>query len=171
MSYDYDLLYGETPDALGAPTPVFVTFFTDLPLKKQRVLDIGCGQGRDAVFIAKMGHTVTGVDLSPNGICDLNNVAKSQDLPITGIVADITSFEPSGAFDVILIDRTLHMLDADDQSKTLANLLAYVAPRGWVLIADERSNLARFHAVFNADAASWNIMHEKGGTLFLQRAD
>ena len=55
MSYDYDALYARTPDALGAPTRAFVDFFDGYDRPNVRVLDIGCGQGRDALFIARLG--------------------------------------------------------------------------------------------------------------------
>jgi len=75
MSYNYDKLYGETRDALGAPTSIFVDFFDQFDRTNVRVLDVGCGQGRDAIFIARKDHRVVGVDISPNGIRDLQDVA------------------------------------------------------------------------------------------------
>ena len=169
MAYNYDALYGSTPNALGAPTPVFVDFFAGLDGPALRVLDIGCGQGRDALFIARLGHEVVGVDLSPNGIRDLSAAAHRENLPIEAIAADITNFIPEGAFDVLLIDRTLHMLSVTDRLDTLTRLIGHVAPGGWVLIADERSNLAGFKPVFEAHRAGWRIALKAKGNLFLQR--
>ena len=91
MTCDYDRLYGEARDALGNPTSVFVDFFDRLDQPNIRVLDVGCGQGRDAIFIARKGHHVVGVDLSANGIRDLNDAAAQENLPIEGVVADIAS--------------------------------------------------------------------------------
>lgn len=168
MSFDYDQLYRETPQALGAPTQVFVDYFEDIPPPK-RVLDIGCGQGRDALFIAALGHSVVGVDLSPAGIDAMVADAAKQGLDVTGFAKDIRTFEPDGLFDILLIDRTLHMLEIDDQVAVLARLLDHVAPQGDVLIADERSNMAGFRKVFAASARSWDTLRDKGGYLF-QRA-
>ena len=58
MAYDYDKLYRSTPRALGEPTELFVDFFKHQAEESLRVLDVGCGQGRDALFIARMGHCV-----------------------------------------------------------------------------------------------------------------
>ena len=69
-----------------------------------------CRQGRDALFIARHGHHVLGVDLSPTGIRDRTIAAKIEGLPIQGTVADLTTYNPSGFFDIILCDRTLHTL-------------------------------------------------------------
>ena len=92
MTFDYDKLYGEVPDALGAPTPIFVSFFADLTRTGLRVLDVGCGQGRDALFIAQLGHSVVGVDVSPNGIQAMVEAAHRANLSVTGVVADIEAY-------------------------------------------------------------------------------
>ncbi len=169
MAYDYDKLYAETPDALGAPTQVFVDFFASFAPQSARVLDVGCGQGRDALFIARLGHSVVGVDLAAHGIRDLNAAAHAEGLDVTGVVADITGYAPEGDFDVVLIDRTLHMLAAPEAQKVLARLLDHVAPGGWVLIADEPSNMAGYKQVIAAHGGVWATDLAKRGTLFVRR--
>lgn len=170
MSYDYDQLYRETPNALGAPTKAFAEFFKTYDKTNARVLDVGCGQGRDALFIGRLGHRVDGVDLSPAGIADLVADAQREALDVRGDVADITEYQPDGLFDVVLIDRTLHMLDEIPRHAVLTRLLDHVAPKGYLLIADERSNMAGFNAVFIADDREWETLTDKGGILFLRRA-
>lgn len=170
MAYDYDKLYGSTPQALGEPTQVFVDFFERNAAESLRVLDVGCGQGRDALFIARRGHSVVGVDLSPNGIRDLNEAANKENLAIEGVVADISAFDPVGEFDVVLIDRTLHMLPEKDRLDGLARLIAAVPHGGWVLIADEVSNMRGFKDVFAASEQTWETVLDTGSSLFLQRS-
>lgn len=169
MAYDYDNLYGETRDALGEPTSIFVDFFDKLDHQNVRVLDVGCGQGRDAVFIARNGHHVVGVDISENGIRDLKDVATQEGLPIEGIVADISVFRSTGAFDVILIDRTLHMLAHSTRLAVLKTMLDLVNSNGWLLIADETSNIEDFKTVVSAHAANWTTELSRRGYLFLRR--
>lgn len=169
MAYDYDALYETTPQALGEPTRIFVEFFERQKGVALRVLDIGCGQGRDALFIARMGHHVTGVDISPHGIRDLTEAASSENLDIEGHAADIVSFVPEGLFDVILIDRTLHMLPEKERLEVLERLIGFVPKGGWVLIADERVNIKGFKNVIAASAEVWTTELEAGGNLFLRR--
>lgn len=170
MGYDYDKLYADTRNALGAPTSDFVTFFENYGKGGASVLDIGCGQGRDALFIARAGHHVTGVDLSAHGVRDMLDAALAEELSITGIVADITAFQPTGDFDIVLCDRTLHMLTPEDRWSVLARLLDCVVADGWVLIADEPSNIDSFLAVIGAHAQNWTIVRQTRGFLFIQRA-
>ena len=169
MAYNYDKLYGSTQNALGAPTQVFVDFFKKNAGHNLRVLDIGCGQGRDALFIARLCHQVTGVDLSANGIRDLTKAAHVENLRVVGIVADINNYAPEGRFDVVLFDRTLHMLDEAPRLEVLARLIEHLAPEGWVLIADERANMAGFKSILHAGGATWQVALDKGGSYFAKR--
>lgn len=170
MAYDYDKLYGETRDALGHPTSIFVDFFDRFDQQNVRVLDVGCGQGRDALFIARKGHRVVGLDISVNGIRDLKDAAAQEDLPIEGIVADIVTYKPHGIFDVILIDRTLHMLALPERLAVLETFLDHVSESGWLLIADEASNIKDFEAVIAAHGLKWNTNLSQRGYLFVRRS-
>ena len=170
MAYNYDKLYGETPNALGDPTPIFVDFFDKLDQQNCRVLDVGCGQGRDAIFIARQGHAVVAVDISPNGIRDLKDVAAHENLPIEGVVADIAAYTPDGGFDIILIDRTLHMLARPTRRAVLNTMCDHVNKNGWLLIADEAANIEDFKAIFCAHIATWRTEVSRRGYLFMRRS-
>ncbi len=170
MPYDYEKLYHETPDALGEPNRELVAFFEKSIQDKARILDVDCGQGRDALFLARRGHEVVGVDLSHSGIRDMLAVAEKEGLPIEGFVADITAFEPEGEFDVLLIDRTLHMLDEEARHDVLDRLLDQVAEAGRVLIVDEKSNIEGFRRVLAAHHFDWAEDVAKRGYLFVRRS-
>ena len=169
MAYDYDELNRSTPHALGDPTAQFVDFFKDVDGSGLSVLDVGCGQGRDALFIARLGHSVTGVDLSPNGIEQLVAEGAREGLAIKGVVADLTDYVPDRAYDIVLIDRTLHMLEEAKRLAALGRLLKAVKPGGWLLIADEKSNIPGFQNVLNEHAAGWTAALAKRGYLFVTR--
>ncbi|AKS46801.1 Methyltransferase domain-containing protein [Octadecabacter temperatus] len=169
MSYDYDKLYASEAHALGEQTAAIATFIAGLSFKSARILDVGCGQGRDALPLARAGHDVTGVDLSPSGVEAMCAEAAQDGLNITGHVADITEYTPDGAFDILLIDRTLHMLDAAPRAVTFLTLIACVAPSGWLIVADETSNLPAFKAALLADEVDWAIERCAKGMLFAQK--
>lgn len=168
MTYNYEKLYSQTPNALGEPTSVFVDFFDTHPLKNIRLLDVGCGQGRDALFIARKGHRVVGVDISPSGIAEMLAVAVKDNLPVSGDIADIRAYCPDGEFEVILIDRTLHMLTEPERLAILQKLLSHVSVAGYLLIADERSNIPGFKSVLDQSGRSWSVILSKNGYLFVQ---
>jgi tellurite methyltransferase len=99
----------------------------------------------------------------------LIDAATKEGLPIKGIVADVATYSPDGHFDVIVIDRTLHMLDEGPRLDTLVKLLDCVATDGWVLIEDERTNIAGFKAAIEGHNARWKMLQEKRSTLFIRR--
>ena len=59
----------------------------------QTVLDLGCGKGRHSLFLAELGFHVTAVDLSPEGIEQLQTEAKRKHLEnnINTVVCDMLS--------------------------------------------------------------------------------
>ena len=166
----YELQYQEGRDVCGPPFQQFVDFFNNLSQKKCRVLDLGSGQGRDALFIARKGHRVFGVDLSETGISQMLENARKEDLDVDGVVADIVEFEPEGEYDVILLDRVLHMLkDNDDRLAVLEKVCRHTKPGGFVLIADIPKNKGAFVRFFEDKHENWEKRVDNKGFLFLQR--
>lgn len=169
MAIDYENFYQNSPHGLGEPTKEFVRFFNECNEQSLEVLDVGCGQGRDVFFIARLGHDVTAVDISPTGVGDVVAEAKSEGLSITGVVADICDHEWQGQFDVVVIDRTLHMLGPDERIQVLRCLLGITKAGSHVLIADERSNISTFSAEFEESQWDWTPTLARKGFLFMVR--
>lgn len=169
MATDYEKFYQNNPHGLGKPTKEFVEFFSTYPKSKAKILDIGSGQGRDALFIARLGHSVTAIDLSPSGIADLQENADAENLNISTEVADICLYEIQQDFDVIVVDRTLHMLDPKDRIAVLHKLLTSSKKDTHILIADERSNLPSFKDALTESTWDWVFTLERKGFLFVQR--
>ena len=63
---DYDKYY-KTEDLFGEPYPELIDFFK-IYEPKGKLIDLGCGQGRDSISLAKLGYNVTGIDNSKVGI-------------------------------------------------------------------------------------------------------
>ncbi|PKP53986.1 MAG: hypothetical protein CVT92_01170 [Bacteroidetes bacterium HGW-Bacteroidetes-1] len=58
-------------------------------LKADRVLDLACGRGRNAFFLAEQGYKVTGADISDIGLHMLRSEAKQRDLDIKTVNIDL----------------------------------------------------------------------------------
>lgn len=82
--------------------------------KKGNVLDLGVGEGRNALFLAKHGFDVTGVDFSREGIKKFEDIAKKQNLKIKGLVGDLRKFNFDKKYDVIISNATLHFLKENE---------------------------------------------------------
>jgi 2-polyprenyl-3-methyl-5-hydroxy-6-metoxy-1,4-benzoquinol methylase len=163
----YEKIYSAERHALGKPTQAFVDFFNQQERSNLSVLDLGCGQGRDALFIARLGHSVLGVDLSPTGIAQLNDDAEKEGLEIKALVADLTQYQPTGEYDIVVINRTLHMLEPSERLDVLRRVVPHMTRNGFVLIADERKNLPAIRDFFANQSGEWQIVKESRGLLFM----
>lgn len=80
-------------------------------------MGLGCGQGRDAIALARLGYNVTGLDDSKVKIDQMNQVVKAENLTLVGLVEDVYSFEEFDEFDVILLDSMFHFAEKDKEKE------------------------------------------------------
>jgi 2-polyprenyl-3-methyl-5-hydroxy-6-metoxy-1,4-benzoquinol methylase len=73
-------------------------------LPKGRVLDVAMGSGRNAIFLAKMGFEVEGIDLSSVAVTEALEAARKVNANLTARVVDLESDHSieKGAYDVII---------------------------------------------------------------------
>ena len=169
MATDYNKLYAESDNVCGAPFKELIAFFNDISATKTlKILDAGCGQGRDTLLMAVLGHIVHAMDTSPIGIQQILTQAATQHLSITAEVADIRSYTTHKQFDVVLIDRVLHMLSADERIPTLERYLGLVATSGFLLLMDTPANIKPFNQ-FLKKTDDWKTCLQTNNTLFTQK--
>lgn len=116
MAVAYDKHY-RTENLFGEPYPELINFFSNNPTSG-KLLDLGCGQGRDAIPLAKLGYEVTGIDNSAVGIRQVERIAKLEELNLTGLVADIHKFQDFRNFDFILLDSMFHFRKSELKQET-----------------------------------------------------
>jgi len=80
------------------------------PASELSVLDIGCGEGKDAVYMAQQGCKVTAFDITESGIRKTKVLAAARNVPIHAFVADINDFEMDDQFDIIYSTGTIQYL-------------------------------------------------------------
>jgi SAM-dependent methyltransferase len=68
-----------------------------------RALDLACGEGRNAIWLAEQGWHVTAVDFSDVAIDKGRAIAKRRDVEVDWIVADAAEYEPCSGFDLVAI--------------------------------------------------------------------
>ena len=79
-----------------------------------KVLDIGCGEGKDAVYMAECGCNVTAFDITESGIKKTKQLALKKGVSVNAFVADINDFMIHDEFDIIYSTGTVQYL-FDDQ--------------------------------------------------------
>jgi len=93
-----------------------------LQKKNLRVLDIGCGTGKHANYLAEKGYQVTGIDFSEEMI----RIAKSNKNGNTDFyVADATSFNLNKKFDIVL--SLFHVVSYQSSNKDISSMFSNVS--------------------------------------------
>ncbi len=110
-----------------APDETLVELAT--PLSAGRALDLGCGPGRNAIFLAGLGWQVTGVDASRVGLAQAAARAQEVGVKLELIQADLLSYSPSPAsFDLVVV-ANLHF-SPEERAGFFSSTVAAVAPGG-----------------------------------------
>jgi len=77
-----------------------------------RVLDVACGRGRHALFLARLGFRVHAIDRAPDAIAFVRDCAGRDALPLTADVLDLETDPPPDLgherFDAVVVFRYLH---------------------------------------------------------------
>lgn len=94
------------------PTEAFVKFLSEANLRRGlNAIDMGCGEGRDSVFLAKSGFNVTSVDASPSAIKRAKELAEKETVHMGFLVADISNLPiRSDTYDLAINIACLHVI-------------------------------------------------------------
>lgn len=80
-----------------------------LPLKQGRLLVLGLGGGREAIYFAKQGYTVSGIDYVPELVKIAEDHAREQGIALEGMVQDINELAlAADHYDVIWFTRAIY---------------------------------------------------------------
>ena len=112
-------------------------------LPPARALDLACGEGRNAVWLASKGWETTGVDFSAVGLAKGRHLADAVGVEVTWIEADATSWQPpASGFDLVILCYL--QLDGPGRTAALEVAARATALGGHVLVvAHDRDNLVR----------------------------
>ena len=84
-------------------------------LQPGRALDLACGEGRNATWLATRGWDVTGVDYSQVGLDKAAQLAESKHVTATWVRADVTEWEPDDVYDLVVVFY-LHLPEIERRS-------------------------------------------------------
>jgi SAM-dependent methyltransferase len=118
----WDAAYRQsTPPAwdIGRPADELQKLVRDGTVRKCRAVDLGCGSGTDAIYLASQGFDVTGIDISPTALALAEEKARKAGVSVRWMLADVTALPEVGPFDFIYDRGCYH--NVRDQ-----NLEAYI---------------------------------------------
>lgn len=100
------------------------------PTRRLKLLDIGCGEGRDAVFFARNGYEVTGLDVSDAGIEKTKRLADGAGVHVDVIKADVLDFRLDSHYDIVYSSGVLHYIKPEFRQEIFANYKQFTNPGG-----------------------------------------
>lgn len=123
---------------------------TAASLPAGRALDLGCGEGGDAMWLAQHGWIVTGVDLSPTAAARGRAAATAAGVPESALrleAGDLATWTTSDRFDLVTASFLQSWPVEIPRDEILRRATAFVAPGGCLLV------------VAHASAPSWARTH------------
>jgi len=150
LNTSVDLLFGYTP----SPQTEYESRYTDddyywglvpstmcyealkllPPVKKLRVLDIGCGEGKDAVFFARNGYLVSAFDAAESGLKKGIALAESCGVHVDFFRADVNDYIPNERFDIVFSSGVFHYIHPERRASIIESLKNATNPGGIHLI-------------------------------------
>jgi 2-polyprenyl-3-methyl-5-hydroxy-6-metoxy-1,4-benzoquinol methylase len=134
---DWNRKHGEAGLLFGAEPNRFLVAEVD-GLAPGRALDLACGAGRNAVWLAEQGWRVTGADFSDVAIENARGLAAAREVEVDWLVADLREWEPPvRAFDLVVV---LYLqLPAEERAPIMRRAADAVAGGGTILVVGHHS--------------------------------
>jgi SAM-dependent methyltransferase len=143
---DFDALYrGESPgDGMAPMAPPWDTKQPNANVVAWQtggwvrgdVLDVGCGLGDNAIYLAMNGYDVTGLDISPTALRIAEQRAKEAGVDVKFAVADSTKLDGyTDEFDTVIDNGLFHSLDHDGRRSYAAAVHRATRPGATLLLS------------------------------------
>ncbi|MEX3021090.1 tellurite resistance methyltransferase TehB [Kluyvera sp. STS39-E] len=104
-------------------------------VKPGKTLDLGCGNGRNSLYLAANGYDVTAWDKNPMSIQNLLSIREAEGLEnLQASIKDLNTLTFDGEFDFILSTVVMMFLEAKTIPGLIANMQRCTRPGGYNLI-------------------------------------
>ncbi|MCB1184493.1 class I SAM-dependent methyltransferase [bacterium] len=133
MTEDYDGTYAQD-DYFGAEPSELLARFDEFIPENARVLDIGAGQGRNTLPLARRGCRVTALDPSAVAIETIAKAARKAKLDIDLVPKGFMAYEPPRVFDVILCFGLMQILNYHECASLVTRLHQWLRSGGTLFL-------------------------------------
>ena len=120
-----DYFWGVDPDPLCMDVLRFMP-----PGKRKRLIEIGCGEGKDCDFFARTGYDVTGVDISTGGLKKARLLAQRANVNLDLIKADIVFYQSREKYDIYYSSGALHLITSEMKQSAFEHYKKNTYPGG-----------------------------------------
>lgn len=152
---DWDARYAERPLVWGSAPNRFVE--RELAgLAPGRALDLGSGEGRNAIWLASLGWEVVALDFSPVATARARERAAAAGVTVDVRQADVLTTELDATYDLVLVAYL--QLPPGERARLLELACNAVAPGGtFLLVAHDRRNVAEGHGGPKDPDVHWSV--------------
>jgi len=122
----------EIPWNIAAPPPALVELIKSGKVQPCKAIDLGCGAGNYAIYLASLGLEVTGIDISPSAITIAKEQAEKRGVKCNFLVADVLGEleEVTQTFDFAYDWELLHHIFPERRKKYVENVRRLLGPGG-----------------------------------------
>lgn len=119
-------------------------------------LDLGAGEGSDAIRLARLGYAVDAVDGSAVGAEKIESFARSAGVHLNVIHTDAREFHPVRAYHIILCNGLLHYVDGESKTRILQMMQESTIPGGFnmVLLFSNHAPVPECHQILKVHCDS-----------------
>jgi cyclopropane fatty-acyl-phospholipid synthase-like methyltransferase len=127
--YDREWKWGNKPDPL-------LSYYLHL-IPKGKALDLGMGDGRNVLFLAKQGFDVTGVDISKKAVKLADSLAKRFGIKIKSLCKDMREFKIKEGYYSLIISTgaALNFMKKSEAIRMLKNIKEGLKKGGFVYLS------------------------------------
>ncbi len=129
---DWEHRYSGEPIWSGNPNRTLVTEVTGL--EPARALDVGAGDGADALWLAERGWQVTAADIAQHALDRVAAVAEAEQVPVRCLRADVNDRDPFRGETFDLVSLHFPAIPRTPDDRAVHNLVDAVAPGGTLLV-------------------------------------
>lgn len=171
----WDVEYAGTPDRFiwGTRASSLARALAPRLAAGARVLDLGCGEGRDSVFLAEQGHDVTGVELSLVGLRKAARLAAERGARVRWVCAAMPDLPMRGVYDLVYSCGSIHYVARRERGALFERLRTLTRRDGYhahVVFTDrriyrEKNEVVHYFAPGELPRAyrDWSILrHDEG---------
>jgi tellurite methyltransferase len=128
-------------ETFGEPAEELAQFVHLLP-RGASVLDLGCGEGRNALYLAEKGFQVQAVDISVVGLEKLNQLAQRRGLSVATQAEDMRHYAFAQSYELVLAHGSLHLIEREHWTRLIHEIKAHTRTGGYNVLVVFTDRLA-----------------------------
>ncbi|PWD87188.1 tellurite resistance methyltransferase TehB [Ignatzschineria cameli] len=125
---------------LTLPHTDVVALIEEYQVAPGRLLDLGCGQGRNSLYLAEQGFDVTAYDLNPRMLQTIRDIIEKEGITnITVEARDLNKIEITGEYDLMISTVVMMFLQREAIPNLITQMQQHTAHGGYNLIVSAMS--------------------------------